>query len=144
MEQKSGTDLKTSRSDALVQWKLNLTLTEYERLAMRTAKNFGSMRENLMHAAMGLTSDAGEACGAIKAATVYGKPLYSVFDEKTGQTLEENIIEELGDTLWFIALAAATLGTSLDAVAKSNIEKLQKRYPDRYSDEAAIARADKS
>lgn len=110
-----------------------IMISNYEEAAMRTAKDMGSVKMNLIHAALGLTSDAGEFATAIKASEIYNKPLDF-----------ENAIEELGDCLWFIALACKTLGTNMGEVMGANIEKLAKRYPDKYSDEAAIARADKS
>lgn len=105
---------------------------EYERLARRTAKDTGSDSMNLIHAAMGLSSDAGEFVDAIKKHVVYGKPLDY-----------DNAIEELGDVLWFISLACKTLNTTMAQVMAANINKLSVRYPDKYSDEAAIDRADK-
>jgi len=104
----------------------------YTEAAMRTAKDMGSEQMNLIHAAMGLSSDAGEFVDCIKKHTIYGKELD-----------RDNAIEELGDCLWFIALAADTLGVSLGQIARANIAKLAKRYPDKYTDQAAIARADK-
>lgn len=107
-------------------------LNEYQMLAMRTAKNFDDNRMNLIHSALGLSSDAGEYVDAIKKHVIYGKELDHA-----------NAVEELGDCLWFIALACEALGVSLRRVAAENIEKLAKRYPDKYTDAAAIARADK-
>lgn len=120
-----------------------ININNYEEAAMRTAKDMGSIKMNLIHAALGLTSDAGEFATAVKSYAVYNKPLNPEIRKEGEQTLEENMIEELGDSLWFIALACEVLGTSMGAVMRANIEKLAKRYPDKYSDEAAIARADK-
>jgi NTP pyrophosphatase (non-canonical NTP hydrolase) len=104
----------------------------YQTLASRTAKDMGTKDLNLIHAAMGLASDAGEFVDAIKKHTIYGKPLdYN------------NAVEELGDVLWFVALACDTLGISMGCVMRENIDKLTKRYPEKYTDTAAIARADK-
>lgn len=108
-----------------------LTLAQYQTLAMRTNKAM-SMQMMLMHAAMGIASDGGEAVDVIKAHTIYNKPL------DTG-----HLVEELGDLLWFVALAANTIGYNLENIARHNVEKLQRRYPDKYSDELAIARLDK-
>lgn len=143
MEQKKTTGSETSplanETDALEDFEKEaflgaaMLLTTYETLAMRTAKDFGNQRENLMHAAMGLCSDAGEACDVIKAHTIYGKDLDV-----------EHLIEELGDSLWFIVLGARTAGVTLEQIARSNIRKLAKRYPDKYSDTLAVARLDKA
>lgn len=105
---------------------------DYQSAAMRTAKDMGSEAMNLIHTAMGLSSDAGEYVDAIKKHVVYGKLLD-----------RDNAVEELGDCLWFIALAAETLGVSMAHIARANIEKLTKRYPDKYTDQAAVTRADK-
>jgi NTP pyrophosphatase (non-canonical NTP hydrolase) len=54
-----------------------------------------------------------------------------------------HMAEELGDLLWYIALAAESLGISMADMARGNIDKLQQRYPEKYSNDAAEARADK-
>jgi NTP pyrophosphatase (non-canonical NTP hydrolase) len=104
----------------------------YAEAAMRTAKQMPTLDQDLIHAALGLASESGELIDAIKKHVIYGKPLDV-----------DNCIEELGDCLWFIALACQTLGVSIGQVARANIAKLAKRYPDKYTDQAAIARADK-
>lgn len=106
---------------------------EYEVAAMKTAKDMGSFRENLIHAALGLASDSGEFVDAVKKHCIYGKELDRA-----------NCIEELGDILWFVALACNTLKVDMLDVMDSNIRKLNKRYPGKYTDQAAIARADKT
>lgn len=107
------------------------TLAEYSAAARRTAKPL-DFKTSLIHAALGLTSDAGEFATIVKAFTIYGKHLNM-----------QHMVEELGDILWFVSYAADCLGTDLKTVAEANIEKLRVRYPDKYSDAAAIARADK-
>ena len=124
MEPKNTTDSKTFSS--------SMTLNEYQALAMRSSKPL-ARDDQMVHAAMGLTSEAGELMTAVKAATFYNKPLDEV-----------NAIEELGDVLWFLQLGATALGVSLGEIARTNISKLQKRYPKMYSDADAIARADKN
>jgi NTP pyrophosphatase (non-canonical NTP hydrolase) len=112
------------------------TLNLFQSDALRTAKyslsGLVGSETDLAHAALGLTSEAGEVATAIKANIIYGKPLDV-----------DNIKEELGDILWFVAFTADVLGFTLEDVAASNITKLRKRYPDDYSDELALARLDK-
>lgn len=103
----------------------------YQAQALRTAKEMDD-GGNLMHAALGLADEVGEFCKAVKASFVYDKP----FDT-------ENAVEELGDILFYISLACHALKIPMDLPAVKNIEKLYKRYPDKYSNEAALARADK-
>ena len=89
---------------------------------------------DLLHAALGLTSEVGELADPIKKAMFYGKPLDV-----------ENIKEEAGDLLWYLAgPLCRALGCTLEELAAANIAKLKARYPGTYSDHAAIARADKT
>jgi len=109
-----------------------MKLNEYQSLAMRTAKDMGSLDKNLLHVALGITSDAGELADNVKKYVVYG-----------GAYDGDNLIEELGDCLWFIALGAKTLGLPLEDIARYNVEKLKKRYPNGYNDVDAFMRWDK-
>ena len=43
------------------------------------------------------------------------------------------IKENLGDTLWYIAMICNFYGWDLQEVLKENIEKLAKRYPDGFT-----------
>lgn len=108
-----------------------MNFNEYQAAAIRTAKP-GDVSFNLMHAAMGLAGEAGEFVDAIKKHLVYGKPLDLA-----------NAKEEIGDLMWFVALACQTLQVSMEDIAKQNIAKLATRYPDAYSDFHATARLDK-
>lgn len=190
-----------------------MNLNEYQGLANRTAKIFDTRRENLIHAVLGISSEAGELCETISSAWMH-LPF-----------LVDNIWEEIGDASWYAAYLCETMGwkfeelfidpatasdlspelsasvlgrnppamtlvlssfagevasiikahaiynkeldelklqraTSLyvttlsliadahgfhyiDFVLRNNISKLQVRYPDKYSDVAAIERADK-
>lgn len=89
---------------------------------------------NLTHMAMGVAGEAGELLDAVKKHVIYGKPLDI-----------ENVIEELGDIEFFLEGIRQQLGVSREECLASNIEKLQRRYPQgRYADRDAITRADKN
>lgn len=104
----------------------------YEQFACNLIKEMGTKDSNLVHMALGIAGEAGEIVDAIKKAAVYGKPLDL-----------PNVIEELGDLEFYMAGMRQMLGVSRHETLQANIEKLQKRYVDGYSDRAAIARADK-
>jgi len=70
---------------------------------------------------------------AIKKRWVYGKELD-----------KENVIEEIGDLLFYVQAFCTLVGTLVTEVCGANMEKLTKRYPNGYTDAAAIARADKA
>ena len=103
----------------------------YQLQANRTAKKSEDLNYNLIHAALGLAGEAGEFVDAVKKAAIYNKPLDVV-----------NLQEEMGDLLWYIALACDSMGISMQTVAQANIDKLRRRYPDAYSDDLASARLD--
>ena len=52
----------------------------------------------------------------------------------------EVLADELGDVLWYLAEAATACDLELDHVASENVRKLQKRYPDGFSEERSINR----
>lgn len=110
---------------------MNNEFSTYQQLAMRTAKPM-DVQDDLLHAALGLTGEAGEFADCIKKHWAYGQPLDS-----------QNALEELGDLLWYIALACNALDVDMGRVAAQNIDKLRRRYPSQYQDELAAFRADK-
>ncbi len=83
----------------------------------------------LLHAAMGLTTEAGEFLDALKKHLFYGKPLDLV-----------NLREEIGDIMWYLAIACDALGTDFETEQERNIAKLRKRYPEKFDAEQAIER----
>lgn len=106
---------------------------EYVEQAMRTLRSDPDHHFQLNHALHGLASEVGEIADAIKKHIVYGQPLDV-----------DNLEEEVGDLLWYIALLCYSNAFSLETVMIRNIVKLAKRYPDKFTPEAAVARADKS
>lgn len=91
-----------------------MTFDEYAMLALRTNKWREDRTLNLSHAILGLVTETGEATTQIKRHVIYGKEL-------TPEMLE-NLKEELGDVLWYAALACrvvmTTYGEALEYVAK--------------------------
>lgn len=83
----------------------------------------------LLHAGMGLCTESGEFMDMLKRHLFYGKPLDLV-----------NAKEELGDSMWYIALAVDVISTTLNEVMTVNINKLKLRYPEKFSEIHAIDR----
>lgn len=77
----------------------------------------------LLHSAIGLATESGEFLDMLKKHIFYGKPLDLV-----------NASEEVGDALWYSALAINILKTTLDDVMTVNIKKLQARYPEKFTE----------
>ncbi len=114
---------------------MSLTFIEYQVGAKRTAPDLGSLPLNLVHAALGMATEAGEFATCTKRVLAYGK----VIDD----AMVAHMLEETGDLLWYCALAAEHMGIPLETIAQANLDKLRIRYPDKFSGEAAEARADK-
>ncbi len=106
-----------------------MNFSEYQKEAMRTRGNYDSKRDQLMCAGLGLTGEAGEVAELIKK---------KCFHLKTVK--DEDIVKEMGDVLWYLALLADNIGWDLELVATLNIEKLKKRYPEGFSYRAANER----
>ncbi len=83
----------------------------------------------LLHAGMGLVTEAAEMLQAIMEHVLYEKPLD-----------RPNIIEEGGDLDWYQALVANVLGFTLQQRLQANIDKLFARYGDKFSQDAALNR----
>lgn len=103
------------------------TLNDYQGHAMRTHSP-GSMR--LASYALGVAGEAGEVAELVKKHIGHGHDLD-----------RDKMLKELGDVLWYVTGLATLMGFTLAEVAQANIEKLLKRYPDGFSNEASRGRA---
>ena len=108
-----------------------MTPNEYQKLATRTCNLLHSPLDDMAcHAVFGLTSEAGEVAG-----------LFQKWYQ--GHELdEEHLMKELGDCLWMIAELCTAYGFSLEDVMQLNIDKLRARYPDGFSEEKSLHRAE--
>ena len=106
-----------------------MQLDEYQRLAQRTSRRDLSQEEHLLNAMLGLAGETGECCDLVK------KSRY-----QDNRMIEEPLIDELGDVLWYVAEAASAIGVPLGGVAMHNIAKLRERYPDGFDPERSLHR----
>jgi NTP pyrophosphatase (non-canonical NTP hydrolase) len=83
----------------------------------------------LVHAVLGLQTEAGELADPVKKHIYYGRPLDPV-----------NLREEIGDCLWYLAIACDALGTTIAAEQARNLAKLRTRFPHVFTAEAAQVR----
>jgi NTP pyrophosphatase (non-canonical NTP hydrolase) len=106
-------------------------LDDYQHAAARTLNPALDRDRRLMDAAAGLAEEAGEVLGQVRKSLYVGHPLDT-----------ERLTRELGDALWCLAALATTLDLSLDAVAAANLAKLRTRYPDGFTRDDSLRRAD--
>lgn len=105
-----------------------MTMKDYIENAIKTeSEAFDAKgRERLLHAGIGMATETGEFLDALKKSIYYGKELDRV-----------NLKEELGDLLWYIAIAMDELDTDFDTEMQRNIEKLKERYGEKFSEYSA-------
>lgn len=108
--------------------KVDMNANEYQRKAMRTATH---KCYDLANAALGLTGEAGEVADIIKKHLYQGHDLYP-----------SEVIEELGDVLWYVALMADYFNVTLGFVMQQNITKLKARYPEGFDPARSVNRED--
>lgn len=115
-----------------------MTVNTYQSLAMRTNDALSNKRVKerdnageLINGALGLTGEAGEVADIIKKYVFHGHELD-----------KEEIIKELGDVCWYVALLSQGIGVPLEDVLQKNIDKLKRRYPEGFSVENSINRVE--
>ena len=79
-----------------------------------------------LHASMGLVTEAGELMDTFKRTIFYG----TLFDRT-------NLIEELGDLAYYLALMCDANNINMQDVLDTNSRKLKARYPNKFSEDAA-------
>ena len=82
----------------------------------------GDNINRLATAGVGLAAESGEFLEIVKKMVFQGKPWNA--DNR------EHLIIELGDVLWYVAQACMALDVSFDEVIRTNVKKLEKRYPE--------------
>lgn len=105
---------------------------EYVKNVLKTESNdFESIRERMSsefylrldHASKGMVTESGEFVDALKKFAFYGRELDLI-----------NLIEELGDQLWYIAIACDVLKIPMSEIEtmERNIAKLKVRYKNKF------------
>ena len=103
-----------------------MNFKEYQAAAKETA--IYPRQHAVIYPALGLAGEAGEVAEKVK------KWL------RDGNIDAGELHKEIGDVLWYCALAARALGLPLEQIAKLNIDKLKARYPGKFDADKAINR----
>lgn len=83
----------------------------------------------LLHAAMGMVTESAELLDMLKKHIFYGKPI-----DKT------NALEELGDASWYQRIGLESINADIAEMLLVNIRKLRARFPERFTENAALNR----
>lgn len=89
-----------------------------------------SKDRRLLHAGVGLVTEAAEFLDVCKKHIFYGKDYDFI-----------NMKEELGDLLWYMAIALDVLGSDFQTEMARVIAKLKVRYPERFTEHEAVYRS---
>lgn len=103
----------------------------HRKMVLQLEGPFRVQDPRLLHAAVGIVTEAGELLGQVKKHGYTGAPIDRV-----------NLIEELGDLLWYAVLMFDVLGVSFEEVLRTNYRKLQHRYghSGRFSAQESLSR----
>lgn len=84
---------------------------------------------HMLHAVLGLASEAGEIAIDLEHYVFFGDELDST-----------NLLLEGGDIQWFAARMADGLGTTIEQLQEMNIAKLKARFPEGFTQDKALNR----
>ncbi len=86
----------------------------------------GSQMTRRIHAILGLLTECGELIELMQRSVFMGEQI----DEGTW-------LKEFGDIGWYQALGVDSIGRKLSECAQVNIDKLRRRYPEKFTDQLA-------
>lgn len=101
-----------------------MNFQDYQLKAWRTVNKTIGFRDQLANLGLGLAGEAGEVVDLLKKHLFHGHEL----DHR-------EVVDELGDLLWYLANLAYILDLPLELIASQNVDKLLKRYPDGFDPE---------
>ncbi len=104
-------------------------MNEFQSNARSTWGGDGSPYPQELCCALGVAGEAGEVADLVKKEYFHDHPRNPL-----------KVLEELGDTLFYIAMTAYYYGFTLEEVALENNRKLAARYPNGFESERSINR----
>lgn len=84
---------------------------------------------DLLHATLGSITESAEIAEHMRDVLTGDRPLDAT-----------NLVEEIGDVTWYLALALRSLGSDFETAFTANIAKLRARFPEKFTAEAAVTR----
>lgn len=102
---------------------------EYQELSSKTFAQTNDRTLDLVHCAIGASTEAGELLDAFKKHIYYKKELDIV-----------NVGEEIADMQWYLFNLCRLLDLDMEVLLENNIAKLKARYGEKFSEEKALNR----
>lgn len=106
--------------------KKSLRLKDYQELVKGTAKTFNDPEKEISNWGLGIAGEAGDLAGCIK------KTVYQGNDQRAG------VRENIGDSMWYLAMICNFYGWDFEEVLAENIAKLKARYPEGFTVKDAL------
>ena len=106
-----------------------MDLQTYQKQAARTLRRLSNEQEDIQHMLFGMMTELGELVDTYKKHYAYGKELDMI-----------NVMEEMGDIMWYWANMCNITGINAEASLQVNIDKLKARYPEKFNEELAVNR----
>lgn len=91
----------------------------------------GNLDMHLLQGALGVASEAGEIVGLIEKTYCQGHDMDIL-----------KLKKELGDLMWYAAMLMDEFDFTFEEIFAANIAKLRARYPEKFSTEDSVRRAD--
>lgn len=98
-----------------------MDLRDYQKLCKKTAKKFKSKEKEIMSWGLGIAGEAGDVAGCIKKTYSHNN------DQRAG------IKENIGDTMWYMAMICNFFKWDFDEIMSENLAKLKARYPKGFT-----------
>lgn len=98
-------------------------IEEYVAWTENTCAKLDTPLTDIVHMLFGMSTEVGELTDVFKKFIAYGKEVDAV-----------NVVEELGDILYYIASFCRIYGVPLSDVIARNIAKLETRYPEKFTE----------
>ena len=103
-----------------------LLLRKYQKLVKDTAKlDYNKKEDEIVNWGLGVAGEVGDLVGCIK------KTIYHKNDQASG------IRENVGDTMWYLAMICNYYGWNFEEVLSENIDKLKRRYSKGFNEREA-------
>lgn len=100
-------------------------LKEYQAICKETAKKFDIPEKEILTWGLGIAGEAGDVASCIKKTFAHDN------DQRAG------IRENIGDSMWYMAMICNFFEWDMQEVLNENIQKLRKRYPNGFAIEKA-------
>lgn len=107
-----------------------MTFNEYQKLAARTINPELSADDTLRHGLFTACAELGEVHGIFQ-------------KHYQGHKVDtEHLKKEIGDVFWALAEICTSCGFDMDEISQINIDKLTVRYPNGFTTENSLHRAE--